>query len=89
MNIARISSSGSDKAPDPAFGQTPQNRSSFACTVDDLSHDENADVRSALAESPLTGQLILEALLDDENPYVQARARQTQVRLGIEKGLLA
>lgn len=66
-----------------------QNCSSFACTVDDLSHDENADVRYALAESPLTGQLIIEALLDDEKPYVQARARLTQVRLGIEKGLLA
>jgi hypothetical protein len=49
-----------------------------------LYRDENPDVRYALAESYAVDTEILSALLEDENPFVAGRARQTLRRLNIQ-----
>jgi len=46
----------------------------------DLAHDRSSDVRFALAENPHAPLTVLEVLLQDENPYVSARAEQTLER---------
>jgi hypothetical protein len=42
-----------------------------------LASDEHPDVRFRVAENPRVPITILSLLLDDENPFVNARARQT------------
>lgn len=66
-----------------------QNDNTLRSTVDALAGNASCDVRFAMAENPWTSAVILERLAEDENPYVQGRARRTQARLKAEETLLA
>lgn len=46
-----------------------------------LTQDENADVRFALAENHNIDRSVLNLLVEDANPYVAHRARKTLLRL--------
>lgn len=65
-----------------------QNDNTLRSTVDSLAGDASCDVRFAMAENPGTSPVLLERLADDENPYVQDRAKRTQARLQAEETLL-
>lgn len=51
-----------------------------------LIHDQDLNVRMSLAESYTVGYAVLEMLVDDENPYVSARAKLTSQRLRSSTG---
>lgn len=46
-----------------------------------LSADHDADVRYTIAANPLVSEEILENMLEDENPYIAARATETLTKL--------
>ena len=66
-----------------------QNDNTLRSTLDSLVSDASCGVRFAMAEAPWTSAVLLERLAEDENPYVQDRARRTQARLKAEETLLA
>lgn len=66
-----------------------QNDNSLRSTVTALAGDASSDVRFAMAENPWTSVALLEGLAEDDNPYVQDRAKRTQARLKAEETLLA
>ena len=49
--------------------------------LDELVHDRSVDVRYGLAENPTLPLDLIQALAQDENPYVAQRARTTYNRL--------
>lgn len=65
-----------------------QNASTNITTMDFLSIDADCDVRYAMAENPWTSTRLLSVLAEDENPYVQNRARKTQDRLKAQEVVL-
>lgn len=65
-----------------------QNASANMVTMDTLSVDSDCDVRYAMAENPWTSTKLLAVLAEDENPYVQNRARKTQDRLKAQEVVL-
>jgi len=64
-----------------------QNESTKRSTVNRLATDVSSDVRYAMADNAHTSTKLLLALADDENPYVQDRAKRTQARLQAEETL--
>lgn len=66
-----------------------QNENTPPSTAESLAGDLSCDVRYAMAENARTNKTLLGALAEDENPYVQERARRTQARLSAEDTLLA
>jgi hypothetical protein len=61
-----------------------QNGNTLEATAVLLSQDVDCDVRYAIAANPRTRKEILSELAEDENPFVQHRARQTQDRIEAE-----
>jgi len=64
-----------------------QNTNTPLSTALTLAADVSVDVRYAMAENPWTSIALLEILVEDENPYVQHRARRTRALLKAEEAL--
>lgn len=68
---------------------TAENHQTSLDTLWQLVKDEDADVRFGLAENHRLPETILNALSEDENPYVACRARKTIMRVEANRDVTA